>query len=392
MNTVGKNLKTLRKRSGMKQEDLAEKIHVTRQTISNYETGKSQPDIETLTMLAEALGTDINEVIYGVRKETVSADRHTSSLFMIAGMILSAVLGTVSYLYMNSLFLRGRNHFISLPESYVIRMAVLPYCLFAGLYFAGQLAQTGLNLHQGFRKSMHMISLVLTIMLSAFPAAASWSLMRSFRSGTQMPEQTVFVLMQLISHTGLILLCAAVLGFLTGISGYFSEQLLHGKNGKKKLAGIFAAVLFIPCLILGRFWYLCDSPFVYQLQKTDYRIRYHLPCEEMILKIYRRQDGELKSSTVYVPERDFHYADIMLSADYPVWAEIKPAAVGVRSEPDPELYEKIRGRSYIVPGEQEQIICIDENHSLNGSLNAYLEGSDDLILVTIKSIHTGSPQ
>lgn len=62
---VGRNCKRLRQRAGMTQDALAERLHVTRQAVSAWETGKNQPDVETLTALAEALGTDVRELIYG---------------------------------------------------------------------------------------------------------------------------------------------------------------------------------------------------------------------------------------------------------------------------------------------------------------------------------------
>ena len=65
MNAVGKNLKQLRQREKLTQDALAERLHVTRQAVSSWETGKTQPDIETLTALAEALNADIRELIYG---------------------------------------------------------------------------------------------------------------------------------------------------------------------------------------------------------------------------------------------------------------------------------------------------------------------------------------
>ena len=65
MNAVGKNLKRLRQRENLTQDALAEQLHVTRQAVSSWETGKTQPDIETLTALAEALHADIRELIYG---------------------------------------------------------------------------------------------------------------------------------------------------------------------------------------------------------------------------------------------------------------------------------------------------------------------------------------
>lgn len=67
MNAVARNLKRLRKQTGLTQEELAERLHVTRQAVSSWETAKTQPDIETLTALAAALGTDVNELIYGPR-------------------------------------------------------------------------------------------------------------------------------------------------------------------------------------------------------------------------------------------------------------------------------------------------------------------------------------
>lgn len=66
MRDIGKNIKTLRIQQNMTQDELAEKLFVTRQTISNYETGRSRPDVEMLAKIAEALETDANTVIYGV--------------------------------------------------------------------------------------------------------------------------------------------------------------------------------------------------------------------------------------------------------------------------------------------------------------------------------------
>lgn len=67
MNTVGKNIKKLRIAGKMTQEDLAAKMFVTRQTISNWETGKSQPDLETISALSEQLHVSGTELIYGVQ-------------------------------------------------------------------------------------------------------------------------------------------------------------------------------------------------------------------------------------------------------------------------------------------------------------------------------------
>ena len=57
------NLVELRKINDLSQEDLAEKIGVSRQTLSKYETGESLPDIEKCSMIANAFGVSLDDLI-----------------------------------------------------------------------------------------------------------------------------------------------------------------------------------------------------------------------------------------------------------------------------------------------------------------------------------------
>lgn len=66
MANVGKNIKNMRTKNKMTQDELAEKLFVSRQTVSNYETGKSNPDIDMLVKIAETLNTDVNILIFGI--------------------------------------------------------------------------------------------------------------------------------------------------------------------------------------------------------------------------------------------------------------------------------------------------------------------------------------
>ena len=52
---IQENLKVLRLKKGMSQEELAVRIHVVRQTVSKWETGLSVPDAQTLIQIAQAL-------------------------------------------------------------------------------------------------------------------------------------------------------------------------------------------------------------------------------------------------------------------------------------------------------------------------------------------------
>ena len=57
------NLVELRKYHALSQEELAEKIGVSRQTLSKYETGESLPDIEKCKALADVFGITVDDLI-----------------------------------------------------------------------------------------------------------------------------------------------------------------------------------------------------------------------------------------------------------------------------------------------------------------------------------------
>ena len=57
------NLVELRKYHDLSQEELADMIGVSRQTLSKYETGESLPDIEKCKLLADAFGVSIDDLL-----------------------------------------------------------------------------------------------------------------------------------------------------------------------------------------------------------------------------------------------------------------------------------------------------------------------------------------
>lgn len=66
MRDIGKNIRDLRLQAGLNQDQLAERLYVTRQTISNYENGRTRPDVEQILRIAEIFDTDANTVLYGL--------------------------------------------------------------------------------------------------------------------------------------------------------------------------------------------------------------------------------------------------------------------------------------------------------------------------------------
>lgn len=88
MRDIGKNIRSLRVKRNMSQDHLAEALHVTRQTVSNYETGRSRPDVEMLTALSEALEADVKEILYG----PAETDRTAQLRRLAAGAVVSGVV------------------------------------------------------------------------------------------------------------------------------------------------------------------------------------------------------------------------------------------------------------------------------------------------------------
>ncbi|MBQ4604145.1 MAG: DUF2157 domain-containing protein, partial [Clostridia bacterium] len=68
MAKVSKNIKKLRNERKLTQDFLAEKINVTRQTVSSWENDRTQPDIEMLGVLADVFGVSLEEIIYGEKR------------------------------------------------------------------------------------------------------------------------------------------------------------------------------------------------------------------------------------------------------------------------------------------------------------------------------------
>lgn len=58
---LGENIRALRKARGLSQQELAERLHVVRQTVSKWEQGLSVPDADMLVRLAECLEVSVEE-------------------------------------------------------------------------------------------------------------------------------------------------------------------------------------------------------------------------------------------------------------------------------------------------------------------------------------------
>ena len=83
---LGNKILQLRKKSGLSQEQLGEKVEVTRQTISNWELGETAPNPEQLKKLSKAFNVSIDEILDNESKEFLM--NKISNTERLAGMII----------------------------------------------------------------------------------------------------------------------------------------------------------------------------------------------------------------------------------------------------------------------------------------------------------------
>ena len=93
INKISKNIKKLRAEQGLTQDTLAERINVTRQAISSWETGRTQPDAQMLISLSEVFGVPIEMLIYGEKRNTTVEEGEKT--YMSTATVIIAVLGSI---------------------------------------------------------------------------------------------------------------------------------------------------------------------------------------------------------------------------------------------------------------------------------------------------------
>lgn len=92
---ISNQIKTRREAMGLSQEQLAEKLYVSRQTISNWERDKTYPDVQSLLMLSILFGTSIDTFVKGdvtVMEEAVERDRKRMGTRMMRLAVLMLLL------------------------------------------------------------------------------------------------------------------------------------------------------------------------------------------------------------------------------------------------------------------------------------------------------------
>ena len=123
---LGENIFKLRKEYNLSQEQLAEKINVTRQTISNWELGETAPNPEQLKLLSKELNISIDELLNNdIKQVLVDKVSNTEKLAKIIIKILK-ILGIIFVLgFVVGIFSFGIFNSSKTPMTVVEKQTVL---------------------------------------------------------------------------------------------------------------------------------------------------------------------------------------------------------------------------------------------------------------------------
>lgn len=97
--SLGETIRECRKKTGLSQEQLAEKLNVSRQAITKWETDKGIPDVANLIAISDEFGLSLDELIQGntTVKRKIIADSSAKKWHLLVIVYLLAIVVYIAY-------------------------------------------------------------------------------------------------------------------------------------------------------------------------------------------------------------------------------------------------------------------------------------------------------
>ena len=127
---IGKKLKNARIEAGLTQEKAAEKIDVSRQTISNWENEKSYPDIISVIALSDLYSVSLDELLKGDQKMAEHLEESTNvvkSNKKLTGAILLNIILMILLIALNMLLPEGTYYLVTVFCVVIMSSSALLY-------------------------------------------------------------------------------------------------------------------------------------------------------------------------------------------------------------------------------------------------------------------------
>ncbi len=99
---IGEKIAELRKKKGITQEELAEKIGVVRQTISKWELGETAPDLEQSKKLTDVFNVSLEDLIGKEKGSSKKGNKYLKYVLIFVVFIIICLVGVKIYIDNNS--------------------------------------------------------------------------------------------------------------------------------------------------------------------------------------------------------------------------------------------------------------------------------------------------
>ncbi len=96
---IGEKIKDCRMKAGLSQEQLAEKLHVSRQAVTKWENGRGIPDIANLIALSDEFDMSLDELLKedGTVKKKIISDSDSKKWHILVIVYLAAIVAYIAY-------------------------------------------------------------------------------------------------------------------------------------------------------------------------------------------------------------------------------------------------------------------------------------------------------
>ena len=152
-------------------EDLAEALHVSRQTVSGWETGRTEPDIESLTAMSEHLQVDLTSLIQGATKKSY---RTMQKKYVVWSVLLGVIgLGGIAAcrLWLRPWLIQYVAQKYDVIPSFIYMTGIVPLCLAAAGAFIPCILSLWLDLRIGKYRNLVPLILGFAALIPTFATA-----------------------------------------------------------------------------------------------------------------------------------------------------------------------------------------------------------------------------
>ncbi len=182
---ISKTLKRLRAEKGITQEQLAEQLFISRQSVSSWENDRTQPDLEMLGRLSEIFGVSIEELVYGKKRNVTletESPNHNNTLIIVFSILGTLLAGTglvlifVTFWQKMPLLIKAVLSLLPLIAGQAAGVFVLfrkkdklPWCEGAGVLWSAGIAATLAMIYNVFNLGFYWADLLLVEALLTAP-------------------------------------------------------------------------------------------------------------------------------------------------------------------------------------------------------------------------------